>query len=57
MSLFLEVCVDSLASARAAICGGAASCIAGCETLRRLLALRDELGGPEVMIGAGSTRR
>lgn len=33
--------------------GGAASCIAGCETLRRLLALRDELGGPEVLIGAG----
>lgn len=33
--------------------GGAASCIAGTETLRRLLALRDALSGPEILIGAG----
>lgn len=33
--------------------GGAASCTAGCETLGRLLALRDALNGPEVLIGAG----
>lgn len=33
--------------------GGAASCVAGCEAIGRLLALRDELNGPEVLIGAG----
>lgn len=33
--------------------GGAASCVDGADNLRRLLALRDELGGPEVLIGAG----
>lgn len=33
--------------------GGAASCGEGVDTLARLLALRDELHGPEVLIGAG----
>lgn len=33
--------------------GGAASCGKGVDTLARLLALRDELPGPEVLIGAG----
>ena len=33
--------------------GGAASCRAGKEMIGRLLALRDTLGGPEVLIGAG----
>jgi len=33
--------------------GGAASAAAGEEAITRLLALRDELGGPEVLIGAG----
>lgn len=33
--------------------GGAANCLAGKETIGRLLALREELNGPEVLIGAG----
>lgn len=33
--------------------GGAPSAPEGMETIRRLLALRDSLGGPEVLIGAG----
>lgn len=33
--------------------GGAASCQAGRETLRRLLDLRDALAGPEILVGAG----
>ena len=33
--------------------GGAAACEAGAGTLAALLALRDETGGPEVLIGAG----
>ena len=33
--------------------GGAASCKLGKEAIGRLLALRDEMGGPEVLIGAG----
>lgn len=33
--------------------GGAASCLEGTDTLACLLALRDEIGGPEVLIGAG----
>lgn len=33
--------------------GGAASCMAGRETIRQLLALRDAVNGPEVLIGAG----
>ena len=33
--------------------GAAASCIAGQDTIARLLALRDEFHGPEVLIGAG----
>lgn len=33
--------------------GGAASCREGTACLERLLALREELGGPEVLIGAG----
>ena len=35
--------------------GGAPSCLAGLETIRRLIALRDKLHGPEVLIGAGVT--
>lgn len=33
--------------------GAAANCVAGQDVLRQLLALRDEIGGPEVLIGAG----
>ncbi len=33
--------------------GGASSCCIGCENLKKLIALRDELHGPEVLIGAG----
>lgn len=33
--------------------GAAASCSAGLETIRRLTALRDELSGPEILVGAG----
>lgn len=33
--------------------GGESSCLAGMETIGRLLALRDSEGGPEVLIGAG----
>ena len=33
--------------------GGASSCLDGMETIRRLIALREELEGPEVLIGAG----
>ena len=33
--------------------GGASSCMGGVETIRRLIALRDALGGPEVLIGSG----
>ena len=33
--------------------GGAANCREGAGTIGRLLALRDELGGPEILIGAG----
>ncbi len=33
--------------------GGSASCKDGVETLRQLIALREETGGPEVLIGAG----
>ena len=33
--------------------GGAGNCLAGMETIRQLIALRDEIGGPEVLIGAG----
>lgn len=33
--------------------GAAANCLAGRETIGRLLALREETGGPEVLIGAG----
>ena len=33
--------------------GSAFSCTAGMETIRALIALRDHLGGPEVLIGAG----
>lgn len=33
--------------------GGASSCKAGIDTIGRLLALRDALSGPEVLIGAG----
>ena len=35
--------------------GGAPSCLAGLETIRRLIALREELHGPQVLIGAGVT--
>lgn len=33
--------------------GAASSCLGGMETIKRLLALRDARGGPEVLIGAG----
>lgn len=33
--------------------GAAASCLGGMEMIKRLLALRDSFGGPEVLIGAG----
>ena len=33
--------------------GGAGNCRAGMETIRRLVALREEGNGPEVLIGAG----
>lgn len=33
--------------------GGAGSCREGMETIRRLIALREETNGPEVLIGAG----
>ena len=33
--------------------GAAGNCRAGAETIGKLLALRDETGGPEVLIGAG----
>jgi len=33
--------------------GGAGNCMAGMETIRRLIALREETDGPEVLIGAG----
>ena len=33
--------------------GGAGNCLSGMETIRRLVALREEIGGPEVLIGSG----
>ena len=33
--------------------GGAGNCLAGMETIRQLMDLREELNGPEVLIGAG----
>ena len=33
--------------------GGAGNCMAGMEKIRQLIALRDEISGPEVLIGAG----
>lgn len=33
--------------------GGAGSCVAGKETIRRLIGLREEINGPEILIGAG----
>jgi copper homeostasis protein len=33
--------------------GGAGNCLAGMETIRQLINLREELNGPEVLIGAG----
>ena len=33
--------------------GGAGSCLAGMETIRQLIRLREETNGPEVLIGAG----
>lgn len=33
--------------------GGAPSCIAGMENIRRLISLRDSKNGPEVLVGAG----
>ena len=33
--------------------GGAGNCLAGMETIRRLVQLREEISGPEVLIGAG----
>lgn len=37
--------------------GGAGNCTAGKETIRELLALRESLGGPEILIGAGVNAR
>lgn len=37
--------------------GGAGNATAGKETIARLIALRDEIGGPEVLIGAGVNAR
>lgn len=33
--------------------GGAPNCLAGMETIEKLIALREESGGPEVLIGSG----
>ena len=33
--------------------GGAGNCLAGMETIRQLIAFRNEIDGPEVLIGAG----
>ena len=33
--------------------GGAGNCLAGMETIRELIRLREEINGPEVLIGAG----
>jgi len=33
--------------------GGAGNCLAGMETIRQLIALREETNGPEVLIGSG----
>ena len=33
--------------------GGAGNCLAGMETIRQLITLRDDMNGPEVLIGAG----
>ena len=33
--------------------GGAGNCLAGMDTIRQLIALREEIHGPEVLIGAG----
>lgn len=33
--------------------GGAGNCLAGMETIRQLIALREEIRGPEVLIGSG----
>lgn len=33
--------------------GGAGNCLAGMETIRKLIALGEEMNGPEVLIGAG----
>ena len=33
--------------------GGAGSCLKGMETIRQMIALREEMNGPEVLIGAG----
>lgn len=33
--------------------GAASSCVEGLETIRRLIALRDAINGPEVLVGAG----
>ena len=48
----------ALASARMGIdtvltSGGAPSCSLGLERIKRLVALRDELNGPEILVGAG----
>ena len=37
--------------------GGAGNCLAGMETIRRLIRLRDETEGPEILIGAGVNAR
>lgn len=37
--------------------GGAGNCLSGRETIGQLLGLRDECGGPEVLVGAGVNAR
>ncbi len=54
MAGILEVCVDSLVSARSAIAGGAeASCLLGTKTTGKLLRLRNLHNGPKVLISGG----
>ena len=45
---YFEMGIDTVLTS-----GGAGNCTAGIETIGHLLALRDEVNGPEVLIGAG----
>lgn len=44
----MELGVDTVLTS-----GGASSCLGGIDMIKRLIALRDSLNGPEVLIGAG----